>query len=74
MPPLAPTLELPHGARMPRLGLGTWPMGDREAERVVAEAIGLGYRLIDTAHAYGNERGVGPRDARERRARATSCS
>jgi 2,5-diketo-D-gluconate reductase A len=44
---------------MPRLGLGTWPMGDREAERVVAEAIGLGYRLIDTAHAYGNEGGVG---------------
>jgi 2,5-diketo-D-gluconate reductase A len=44
---------------MPRLGLGTWPMGDREAERVVAEAIGLGYRLIDTAHAYGNETGVG---------------
>jgi 2,5-diketo-D-gluconate reductase A len=59
VPPLAPTLELPHGARMPHLGLGTWPMGDREAERVVAEAIGLGYRLIDTAHAYGNERGVG---------------
>lgn len=59
MPPLAPTLELPHGARMPRLGMGTWPMGDREAERVVAEAIGLGYRLIDTAHAYGNESGVG---------------
>jgi 2,5-diketo-D-gluconate reductase A len=44
---------------MPRLGMGTWPMGDREAERVVAEAIGLGYRLIDTAHAYGNESGVG---------------
>ena len=59
MPPLAPTLELPHGARMPRVGLGTWPMGDREAERVVAEAIGLGYRQIDTAHAYGNESGVG---------------
>ena len=44
---------------MPRLGLGTWPMGDREAERVVAEAIGIGYRLIDTAHAYRNEAGVG---------------
>ena len=55
----APTIDLPHGARMPRLGLGTWPLGDREAERVVAEAIGMGYRLIDTAHAYGNEEGVG---------------
>jgi 2,5-diketo-D-gluconate reductase A len=59
VPPPAPTLELLHGARMPRLGLGTWPMGDREAERVVAEAIRLGYRMIDTAHAYGNEAGVG---------------
>ena len=59
MPPPVPTLDLLHGARMPRLGLGTWPMGDREAERVVAEAIGLGYRMIDTAHAYGNEAGVG---------------
>ena len=59
MPPAVPTLELLHGARMPRLGLGTWPMGDREAERVVAEAIRLGYRMIDTAHAYGNEAGVG---------------
>ena len=59
MSDLAPTVELIHGAQMPRLGLGTWPMGDREAERVVTEAIGLGYRLIDTAHAYRNEAGVG---------------
>jgi 2,5-diketo-D-gluconate reductase A len=59
MPRLAPTLELLHGAHIPALGLGTWPMGDRETERVVAQAIGLGYRLIDTAHAYGNESGVG---------------
>jgi 2,5-diketo-D-gluconate reductase A len=55
----APTVTLPHGARMPRLGLGTWPMDDEEAERAVATAIGLGYRLVDTAHAYGNETGVG---------------
>lgn len=55
----APTVELPHGAAMPVLGLGTWPMDDTEAERVVAEAIGLGYRLIDTAENYENERGVG---------------
>lgn len=55
----APTVELAHGASMPVLGLGTWPMDDAEAERVVADAIGIGYRLIDTAEAYGNERGVG---------------
>lgn len=34
-------------------------MDDAQAERVVAEAIGLGYRLVDTAFAYGNETGVG---------------
>jgi 2,5-diketo-D-gluconate reductase A len=55
----APTVELAHGAAMPLLGLGTWPMDDAEAERVVAEAIGLGYRLVDTAENYKNERGVG---------------
>ncbi len=47
------------GGRIPAIGLGTWPMDDAEAERVVAEAIGLGYRLVDTAFAYGNETGVG---------------
>ncbi|NAS26343.1 aldo/keto reductase [Herbidospora sp. NEAU-GS84] len=44
---------------MPRLGLGTWPMNDAQAERAVATAIEAGYRLIDTAEAYGNETGVG---------------
>jgi 2,5-diketo-D-gluconate reductase A len=59
MAPTAPTVELAHGAAMPQLGLGTWPMDDAEAERVVAEAIELGYRLVDTAENYRNERGVG---------------
>jgi 2,5-diketo-D-gluconate reductase A len=44
---------------MPRLGLGTWPMDDAEAEVAVARAIETGYRLIDTAYKYGNETGVG---------------
>jgi 2,5-diketo-D-gluconate reductase A len=56
---LVPSLALLHGARIPQLGLGTWPVRDGEAERVVAEALALGYRLVDTAHAYANERGVG---------------
>ena len=55
----APTLALINGARIPRLGLGTWPMDDATAERVVASAIEVGYRLFDTAENYGNERGVG---------------
>jgi 2,5-diketo-D-gluconate reductase A len=55
----APTIRLTHGADLPQLGLGTWPMDDAEAERVVAVAIDLGYRLVDTAENYGNESGVG---------------
>ncbi len=52
-------VTLANGVRMPQIGLGTWPMSDREAERTVALAVELGYRLIDTAYAYRNERGVG---------------
>lgn len=55
----APTLKLANGVAMPRLGLGTWPMDDAQAEVAVRQAIGLGYRLIDTAQNYGNETGVG---------------
>jgi 2,5-diketo-D-gluconate reductase A len=55
----APTRRLLHGAEIPVIGLGTYPMNDAESERVIADAIGAGYRLIDTAEAYGNERGVG---------------
>ena len=55
----APTVRLLHGTAMPQLGLGTWPMKDAEAERVVADAISAGYRLVDTAEAYDNEQGVG---------------
>jgi 2,5-diketo-D-gluconate reductase A len=53
------TVTLANGATMPRIGLGTWPMDDAQASKTVAEAIGVGYRLFDTAEAYGNEAGVG---------------
>lgn len=56
---IAPTIALTHGALMPRLGLGTWPLRGDDAERTVAVALDSGYRLIDTAFAYGNEDGVG---------------
>jgi len=54
-----PTIPLRTGGAMPRIGLGTSPMTDAEAESAVATAIGLGYRLIDTAFNYNNEAGVG---------------
>jgi 2,5-diketo-D-gluconate reductase A len=54
-----PTVALANGVAMPALGLGTSPMDDEEAEATVAAAIRAGYRLIDTAENYGNERGVG---------------
>lgn len=56
---VAPTVILANGVKMPQIGLGTWPMNDSEAAVTVAQAIGLGYRLIDTAENYENERGVG---------------
>lgn len=55
----APQLALSNGVEMPRLGLGTWPMDDAMAATAVAGALRMGYRLIDTAENYGNERGVG---------------
>ncbi|MGG5809339.1 aldo/keto reductase [Falsiroseomonas sp. CW058] len=45
--------------RMPRLGLGTWPMKGAECQRAVEGALALGYRHIDTAEMYGNEAEVG---------------
>jgi 2,5-diketo-D-gluconate reductase B len=45
--------------RMPRLGLGTWPMLGAECQASVETALGLGYRHIDTAERYGNEAPVG---------------
>ena len=53
------TVALAGGTQIPLVGLGTWPMDDAEARRVVASAIELGYRHFDTAENYENERGVG---------------
>lgn len=52
-------IELSNGVRVPVLALGTWLIKDDRAEDAVAEALKLGYRHIDTAQVYGNERGVG---------------
>lgn len=52
-------VTLRDGHRLPSLGLGTWPLNDADAEATVHAALCVGYRLIDTASSYGNERGVG---------------
>jgi 2,5-diketo-D-gluconate reductase B len=48
-----------NGARIPAIGLGTWDLRGRICTRVVEQALRLGYRHIDTAEMYGNEREVG---------------
>ena len=50
---------LPGSVRIPKLGLGTWFIPDGDAAEAVRQAVAIGYRLIDTAQAYGNEAGVG---------------
>ncbi|KFI62092.1 aldo/keto reductase [Bifidobacterium cuniculi] len=58
-PMLSETYTLNNGVEIPRLGLGTWLIPDNKAADAVTSAIDLGYRMIDTAQAYGNEAGVG---------------
>lgn len=50
---------LSNGVTIPALGLGTWFIDDDAAAQAVRDAVEAGYRNIDTAQAYGNERGVG---------------
>lgn len=55
-----PVVTLNNGVEMPLLGFGVFQIPDaEECERCVVDAIGTGYRLIDTAAAYGNEVAVG---------------
>src|SRR5919106_6158090 len=48
-----------NGARIPAIGLGTWELRGRTCARLVEQALKLGYRHIDTAQIYENEREVG---------------
>jgi diketogulonate reductase-like aldo/keto reductase len=57
---IASTITLDNGVLMPRLGLGVWRAASgREVRDAVTWALEAGYRLIDTARLYGNERDVG---------------
>ena len=51
--------QLNNGVKIPKLALGTWLLDDDAAEKAVTAALQLGYRHIDTAEAYENEKGVG---------------
>lgn len=52
-------VTLNNGVKMPKLGYGVYQVTAEECEHCVLDAIDCGYRLIDTAQAYGNEEGVG---------------
>lgn len=52
-------ITLNNGLKMPQLGLGVWQVEDNKATPAVAKALEVGYRSIDTAMIYQNEKGVG---------------
>lgn len=56
---LSENYTLSNGVKIPKLGLGTWFIDDADVADAVKAAVAAGYRHIDTAQAYGNERGVG---------------
>ncbi|MFE5841615.1 aldo/keto reductase [Streptomyces niveus] len=60
------TVTLNNGVEMPLLGFGVYQIPAEDTERTVSDALAAGYRLLDTAAAYGNEEAVG-------RAIRTSC-
>ena len=52
-------IRLNNGVEMPDFGIGTFLLSPDEAERSVYEALQCGYRMVDTANAYMNEKAVG---------------
>ena len=52
-------VTLNNGVKMPQLGYGVYQVKNEECQRCVLDAIGVGYRSIDTAQSYGNEEAVG---------------
>ena len=57
---------LNNGVQMPMAGIGTFLLSPDEAEASVLSALRSGYRLIDTANAYVNEKEIGRASCRER--------
>ena len=59
---MAGKVKLNNGIEMPMEGFGVFQIPEEECEEVVRNAIGEGYRLIDTASSYQNEEAVGESD------------
>jgi 2,5-diketo-D-gluconate reductase A len=55
----SPTITLNSGHAIPQLGFGVFKVDPAETERIVTDALEVGYRHLDTAKIYGNEAGVG---------------
>ena len=55
----SPRITLNDGTSIPQFGVGVWQVPPAETERVVSDALEIGYRHVDTAQMYGNEAGVG---------------
>lgn len=54
-----PTITLNNGVEQPALGIGVFQTPPEQTQAAVEEALRIGYRMIDTAASYGNEREVG---------------
>ena len=52
-------IPLNDGTSIPQLGLGTYKLDDDDAYRIASDALEMGYRHIDTARIYKNEKGIG---------------
>jgi 2,5-diketo-D-gluconate reductase A len=59
-----PNVTLNNGVQMPILGFGVYQIPAEQTEQAVTDALGAGYRLLDTAESYGNEEAVGRAIAR----------
>ena len=70
------TVRLNNGVEMPQMGYGVYQVSPAECERCVADALSVGYRMIDTAQAYHNEEGVGNAVRKsniDRKGKSSSC-
>lgn len=61
-----PMITLNNGVQMPQLGLGVFQMNEQQVRETVPLALDAGYRLIDTASRYYNEKAVGQAIAESR--------